>query len=98
MDASLYLHTIVRMGQKQSLKQEILKKCDEQNDEWASQGAVSDLHAADACYHKSCRAIFISPRSRSVAQREEQEGDEDQSLQVVISALNEDQSKIWNSV
>jgi len=38
------------------------------------------------------------PRSRIVAQREEQEGDEDQSLQVVISALNEDQSIILNSV
>ena len=54
---------IVRTGQKQSLKQEILEKCDERNDEWASQvrvrvcGAVSDLHAADARYHKSCLCL-----------------------------------------
>ena len=43
---------IVRTGQKQSLKQEILEKCDDRNDKWASQvrvrvcGVVSDLHAA----------------------------------------------------
>ena len=60
-------------------------------------GAVSDLHAADARYHKSCRATFMSPNSTSAALRVEQEGHEDKSLQVVISVLNEDQSKIWNS-
>ena len=76
MEASLYLHTICKNGTKTATKQEILEKCDERNDEWASQvrvgvcGAVSDLHAADARYHKSCCAIFMSPRSRSVAQRE----------------------------
>ena len=61
-------------------------------------GAVSDLHAADARYHKSCRALFMSSRSRSGAQREKLEDDKDQSLQIVISSLNKDQTKIWNSV
>ena len=61
-------------------------------------GAVSDLNAADACYHKSCCALFMSLRSKSGAPREKQEDDEDQSLQIVVSSLNEDQSKIWNSV
>ena len=76
----------VRMGHKQSLKQELLEKCDERNDEWASQvrvrvcGAVSDLHAADAHYHKSCRVTFMSPNSTSAALRMEQEGHEDNSL------------------
>ena len=50
-------------GRKKSLKQEI----DECNDPWASQvrvrvaGAVSDLHAADTRYHKSCHSKFMSP-------------------------------------
>ena len=57
-------------------------------------GAVSDLHAADACYHKSCRVTFMSPNSTSAALTVEQEGHEDKSLQVIISVLNENQ---WNS-
>ena len=88
---------------KTSLKQEIFEKCDEQNDEWSSQvrvrvcGVVSDLHAADAHYHKSCRATFMSPKSTSAARQEEQqEGHEDKSLEIIINVLNEHQSKIWN--
>ena len=41
---------------------------------------------------------FMSPNSTSAALRVEQEGHENKSLQVIISVLNEDQSKIWNSV
>ena len=61
-------------------------------------GAVSDLHAADARYHKSCRVSFMSPKSTSAALNSTQEGHEDESLQVVIGILNEDQSQIWNPV
>ncbi len=38
----------------------MLNKCDERNDDWASEvrirveGALSDLHAAEARYHKDC--------------------------------------------
>ena len=90
----------VRPGHKKSLKQKILDKCDERNDKWASQvrvrvcGTVSDLHAADARYHKGCRVSFMYQKSTSVAVK----GHEDESLQAVISVLNEDQSQIWNSV
>lgn len=61
------------MEQGQSLKEEILHKCDERNDKWASEvrlrvaGAVSDLHAADARYHVDCRTRFTSQRSVSAA-------------------------------
>ncbi len=88
------------MGHKQSLKQGILDKCEERNDEWASQvrvricGAVSDLHAADARYHKSCRVSFMSPKSTSAAQRAEQESHKDKSLQFIVHELSEDQSKV----
>ena len=90
----------VRPGHKKSLKQEILDKCDERNDKWASQvrvrvrGAVSDLHAADARDHKGCHVSFMYQKSTSAAIN----GHEDESLQAVISVLNEDQSQIRNSV
>ena len=50
-------------GQK-AFKEAILETCDQRGDEWAHQvrlriqGAVSDLHAADAQYHKDCMAKF----------------------------------------
>ena len=51
-------------------------------------GAVSDLHAADARYHKSCRVSFMYQKSTSAAVK----GHEVESLQAVISVLNEDQT------
>ena len=54
-------------GEDKTFKQGILDVCDQRNDEQAHQvrlrvqGAVSDLHAADAQYHKDCEAIFMSP-------------------------------------
>ena len=95
---------IVRTGHIKSLKQEILDKCDERSDKWASQvrvrvcGAVSDLHAADARYHKCCRVSILSQKSTSAALKVKQEGHDDESLLVVISILNADKSQIWNSV
>ena len=68
-----YICTQYATGRIKSLKQEILEKCDERNDPWASQvrvraaGAVSYLHAADARYHKSCRSKFMPPKSTSAA-------------------------------
>ena len=55
-------------------------------------GAVSDLHAADAHYHKDCRVSFMYQKSTSAAVK----GHKDESLQAVISVLSEDQSQIWN--
>ena len=57
-------------------------------------GTVSDLHAADARYHKGCRVSFMYQKSTSAAVK----GHEDESLQAVITVLNGDQSQIWNSV
>ena len=59
---------------------------------------ISDLHAADARYHKSCRVSFMSPKSTSAAQKATHESHDDDSLQIVIRILKEDQSRIWNSV
>ncbi len=101
-----YICTQYVTGRKKYLKQELFEKCDERNDQWASQvrvriaGAVSDLHAADARYHKNCRSKFMSPKSTSAAVKALQEvtGIEDIALQALIKVLNEDKSQIWNSV
>ena len=58
-------------------------------------GTVSDLHAADARYHKCCRVSFFFQKSTSAALKLKQEGHDDES---VISILNADKSQIWNSV
>ena len=52
-----------------SYKQNILDKYSERDDQWAQDvrlridGAVSDLHAAEARYHKYCMATFFNNRS-----------------------------------
>lgn len=88
------------------MKEEILHKCDERNDKWASEvrlrvaGAVSDLHAADARYHVDCRTRFTSQRSVSAAVNVNQTKLEevDQALACIIRILEEDLSRTWNSV
>ena len=62
----------------------ILDACDLRNDDWGQQvrlrveGAVSDLHAADAQYHKDCMSSFRGPRNVKsfVAQKNEMLQDE----------------------
>ena len=46
--------------------------------------AASDLHAADARYHTSCRVSFMSSKSARAALKVLQEDHEDESLQAVI--------------
>jgi len=47
--------------------------CDCRDDDWASivslriQGAISDLHAADARYHVTCRCSFTGSRAVATA-------------------------------
>jgi len=44
----------------------ILSVCDSRNDQWVNhvkiriQGAVSDLHTADARYHEDCKSSFMA--------------------------------------
>ena len=85
------------------MKDVILKACDTRNDEWAQQvrirveGAVSDLHAADAQYHKDCMSTFRGPRNiRSASHKPVQV--EDEAFNRVIHDLNEDRTRIWNSI
>ena len=67
--------TADRGSGKTTFKYAILEVCRERSDKWSEevqirlQGAVSDLHAADARYHDDCRKKFMSPRSVQAAAR-----------------------------
>ena len=86
-----------------TLKDVILKACDMRNDEWAQkvrirvEGAVSDLHAADAQYHKDCMSTFRGPRNVHSASNKPAQV-EDEAFNRVVTDLSEDRSRIWNSV
>ena len=55
------------------------------------QGALSDLHAADACYHKNCYTGFMAPRSiRSAGRYNDLKEDVDDAFQVVVEMINAD--------
>lgn len=86
-----------------SLKDVILKACDARNDEWAQQvrirveGAVSDLHAADAQYHKDCMSTFRATRNIHSASHKPLQV-EDEAFNRVIHDLNQDRTRMWNSI
>jgi hypothetical protein len=72
------------------LKQEILNHCDDRNDSLAEEvrvrisGALSDLHAADARYHRDCYSSFMSFRNIKAAQTENLQKPVDEGLQKII--------------
>ena len=98
--------TADRAGQK-TFKQSIIDTCDARQDELSHEvkrrvlSAVSDLHAADARYHKDCFMKFMSPLSVATAQRKtksSQKEVEDPAFYAVTCKMNEDRGRIWNSV
>jgi len=95
--------TADRGHNQDTLKDVILKACDARNDEWAQQvrirveGAVSDLHAADAQCHKDCMSTFRGPRNNLHASHKPVQV-EDEAFNRVIHDLNEDRTRIWNSI
>ena len=91
-------------GQK-AFKQSILDTCDKRKDEIASQvracveGAVTDLHAADARHRTSCMSSFMSPRSVSAASNSSQvKEDVDQAFQDLLEEMENDKSCLWNQL
>ena len=93
-------------GGTHDFKQRILEVCRERNDEQANQvqvrveGAISDLHAADAIYHLACSKSFMCKRSVNTALRKQEHDTEyvDEAFKFVISELKKDQTRIWNAV
>jgi hypothetical protein len=63
------------------------------------QGAISDLHAADARYHEDCKSSFMEPRSvRAAASGTKPKETEDSALQSTIIQMSNESSRIWNTV
>ena len=71
--------------------------CDLRGDEWAGavktriHGAISDLHAADARYHVSCRCKFMGTRAvTTAALSSTSTNEEDDALLRLIEAVKQD--------
>ena len=88
------------------LKKNILDVCNDRGDDWADEvqlrigGARSDLHAADGRYHLTCYTKFMTARNVRNAKNKGSfcaPIDED-GLSVVISNMDSDRSRMWNSV
>ncbi|KAG0720297.1 hypothetical protein GWK47_048802 [Chionoecetes opilio] len=96
--------TADRGPDRKPYKKVILEACHKRNDRWSRevmvrlQGAMSDLHAADARYHADCRCWFLSPKS--VAQAKETKPDDklDPAFQSLIIHMESNKSSVWTSV
>ena len=98
--------TADRMGQN-SFKDEILDICAKRQDTQSAEvrvrleGAISDLHAADARYHNDCGKSFMNYRNVDSASKYSATSDNsnlESALEELISVLYSDKTKIWNSV
>ena len=90
-------------------KQYILEMCAARDDDWANEvrlcvlGAVADLHAAEARYHKDSMRRFFSNRMNPTGQENNphistSECQPDMALKHKIAMLSSDRKRIWNSV
>ena len=87
-------------------KQYLLDKCDNRGDSWANdvrlriQGAISDLHAVEARYHRDYLSRFTG--NKNITQDNQEPSSthptNEQALQDVINAISEDKRRIWNSI
>ena len=101
-DQNYWNRKIVK-GIRSIYTQYILDHCSKRGGKWASDvssrivGDISDLHAADARYHKNCYRAFFT--NRQSAPTENRYGkDVDQPINKLIKAVQDDQEKIWTSV
>ena len=88
---------------EKSFKDAILDTCEKRDDDVANkvrvriQGAISDLHAADARYHKDCKDSFMGPRNVVYAQKKPAIS-LDNAFERLCKYMKDNDSKIWNSV
>ena len=94
-----YLCTTVHRKGRTSFKESILRRAKERGDDWAddvifrTNSALSDLHAADARYHKNCMSMFFSNSPTGCAREYADEAVDD-----LMCQMKSDQSRIWNSM
>ena len=87
---------------KKTSKEVILNACDLRNDDWAQkvrlriEGAVSDLHAADAQYHKVCMSLFRG--SKNIDRSKDDTEQHDEAFTMLVKDMAEDRSRLWNSI
>jgi len=93
-----------------SFKDKILATCITRKDAWSEEvsvrveGALSDLHAADARYHYDCRVRFLGPKtiqqaaSASTFVSSDNSQEIDVAFKTLVSFMSENQTEIWNSV
>ena len=88
---------------KKAFKESILEACTQRNIakkvRVRVEGALSDLHAADARYHINCMASFMSPKSISAAKNASKEDENTEpAFDEVIGKMLKDKSRLWNLV
>ena len=94
-----YLCRTADRGGRMSFKEVILLRCNERNDEWSREvslrvhSAISDLHAADARYHKQCRSQFFSNDPQKI-----KHDVVDDALHKLTKEMLQNETTIWNSV
>ena len=85
---------------KTSYKEHLLGICEKRGDELGQivkariLGAPSDLHAADARYHRKCNSLF----HRGDDANKNDSKHPDQALSQTVHAVGADRSKLWNSL
>lgn len=98
-----YCRTADRGKSQKTFKEVILETCNQRNDDWSDQvrlriqGAVSDLHAADAMYHRDCLQTFKSPRNIGHPQTVT-DCDADVAYAKVKESITDDKTRIWNAL
>uniref|UniRef100_UPI00358F791D uncharacterized protein isoform X1 n=1 Tax=Myxine glutinosa TaxID=7769 RepID=UPI00358F791D len=86
----------------------LIEKCDTRGDKWGEdvkhrvQGAISDLHAVEARYHRDCVSRFFANRSLVRENNDTSTKDDgtcpDLALDIIINVLCDDKNRIWNSI
>ena len=77
--------------------------CHERSDQWAKDvelrvlGAMSDLHAADARYHRDCRPSFMGLKSLTCVGTSETKPHTDGKFVQLIKVMESDKDKLWSS-
>ena len=90
-------------------KQYILEKCSDHDDDWGNEvrvrveGAISDLHAAEARYHRDCMSRFFANRFPPQYLKKEacsiaNDNQKDLALAQLIQHLSGDKAQIRNSL
>ena len=104
--ASLVKTTFRGQTRQQPYNEYLLQKCEERNDSWADDvkgrilGAVSDLCAVKARYHRDCMRKFVLFRECNLYSGNQHISSDctDTAFDTIICILSNDKRIVWNSV